>query len=90
MLRYAFSKRFEVGDHGHVRKHFRPGRGFVTRSPIHSTHSIRQTPKVAAPAMIWFLVSVEMKVPTASNRAGLQQQAQIADGQRASNPDCRI
>src|ERR1700693_4492546 len=30
-----------------------------------STHSIRQTPKVTAPAMIWFRVSVEINVPMA-------------------------
>src|ERR1035437_1034530 len=30
-----------------------------------STHSIRQTPKVTAPAMIWFRVSEEMNAPMA-------------------------
>src|SRR5439155_11374410 len=32
-----------------------------------STQSSRQTPKVAAPAMIWFFVIVEMNVPIANN-----------------------
>ncbi len=47
-----------------------------------SRYSNRQTKNVTPPAMIWFLVVVEMNSPMASRHAALQNQAEIGHQHR--------